>query len=170
MIIDGQSRGATIDEVIGEDYKAFCDDIIEEMPHLTKKERIIEDIQMFFTAIGMLTLIHVIVNLLGEMIEKSSFNILDMEFVVTSGYVVGYLLFSLGIVNLINDISKNAFKESMSKIRIIIYIVVYLIVPFLSIMFSTRVLFKISYFIAILVATVIYILGKIEIKKYESKF
>lgn len=39
MIIDGEKRGETIDEIIGEDYKSFCDEIIKVFPPKTKKKK-----------------------------------------------------------------------------------------------------------------------------------
>ena len=40
MILDGEHRGAPIKDVIGEDYRLFCDDVIAEIPKLTGRTRI----------------------------------------------------------------------------------------------------------------------------------
>ena len=37
MIIDGQNRGDNIENVIGENYKNICDEIIETMPKRDRK-------------------------------------------------------------------------------------------------------------------------------------
>ena len=39
MIIDGQNAGVAVSDVIGGDYKAFCDSVIAEIPELTAKRR-----------------------------------------------------------------------------------------------------------------------------------
>ena len=57
MLIEGQERGETAAEVIGEDYKAFCDAVIAEMPQLTRKERAIYGVQTMCGCFGILLLI-----------------------------------------------------------------------------------------------------------------
>lgn len=39
MLLDGERRGMTPEEVIGDDYKAFCDAVISEIPHLSYRQR-----------------------------------------------------------------------------------------------------------------------------------
>lgn len=41
MLIDGQSRGYGAPRVIGGDYKAFCDEIIAEIPKISAKQRLL---------------------------------------------------------------------------------------------------------------------------------
>lgn len=45
MLVDGQERGMTAAEVIGGDYKLFCDEVIAEMPQLTPCKRVITSIR-----------------------------------------------------------------------------------------------------------------------------
>ena len=39
MILEGERRNLPAEDVIGPDYKAFCDSIVSELPHLTRKEK-----------------------------------------------------------------------------------------------------------------------------------
>lgn len=39
MLIDGEQRGDTLEEIIGGDYKDFCDSVLNEVPHLTRAEK-----------------------------------------------------------------------------------------------------------------------------------
>lgn len=57
MLIDAQSRGETADDVIGGDYKAFCDAIIAEIPKLNAKQRIMTAIRDILPAMCVLTVI-----------------------------------------------------------------------------------------------------------------
>ena len=41
MLIDGQCRGYGAPRVIGGDYKAFCDEIIAEIPKISAKQRLL---------------------------------------------------------------------------------------------------------------------------------
>ncbi len=57
MLIEGQERGLSAAEVIGDDYKAFCDAVIAEMPQMTKKQRLISYIQLMCMCFGILLFI-----------------------------------------------------------------------------------------------------------------
>ena len=35
MILDGEQRGDTAEDIIGGDYKTFCDNVLKEVPRLT---------------------------------------------------------------------------------------------------------------------------------------
>ena len=41
MVLEGQRRGETMEAVIGEDYKAFCDAVLSEVPKRTAGQRIL---------------------------------------------------------------------------------------------------------------------------------
>ena len=42
MVLDAQERGDTLSDVIGGDYKAFCDEIIASLPHKSAGRRAAE--------------------------------------------------------------------------------------------------------------------------------
>lgn len=42
MVLSAQQRGEKIREVIGEDYKGFCDNVIASLPPETRRQRIID--------------------------------------------------------------------------------------------------------------------------------
>lgn len=39
MLLEGEQRGQSVSDIIGEDYKAFCDSVICEVPQLTPLQR-----------------------------------------------------------------------------------------------------------------------------------
>ena len=39
MLIDGEERGVSPAEVVGEDYRVFCDNILAEIPHLGMRQK-----------------------------------------------------------------------------------------------------------------------------------
>lgn len=41
MILEGEQRGESASYVIGEDYRAFCDSVLEEIPRLTMGQKVI---------------------------------------------------------------------------------------------------------------------------------
>lgn len=50
MILEGEKRGISVKDTIGEDYQAFCDSVLAEMPRMSSREKclnIIRDICIF---------------------------------------------------------------------------------------------------------------------------
>lgn len=50
MILEGEKRGIPVKDTIGEDYQAFCDSVLAEMPRISSGEKclnIIRDICIF---------------------------------------------------------------------------------------------------------------------------
>ena len=45
MIADGERRGESVEEIIGGDYKAFCDSVIAELPQLSPAERLLSQLR-----------------------------------------------------------------------------------------------------------------------------
>lgn len=96
MLIDGQNRGQSVSDVIGDDYKTFCDEVIAEMPPLTKKQKTLKNVQLLCSCIGILAFIWAVFSLprgdfrhmaitLGEIISAAliiAVSILIVELVV----------------------------------------------------------------------------------------
>lgn len=54
MLLDGQERGETMEQVIGPDYKQFCDEIVSALPKRTWKERGKETLEILFLTSGIM--------------------------------------------------------------------------------------------------------------------
>lgn len=57
MLIDGEKRGSSAREVIGEDYKVFCDSVLEEIPRLTAGQKVMMTIRDMCGAMAVLSLL-----------------------------------------------------------------------------------------------------------------
>lgn len=55
MLIDGEERGVSPAEVVGEDYRVFCDNILAEIPHLGMRQKMLAAARN--TLLGMAALI-----------------------------------------------------------------------------------------------------------------
>lgn len=69
MLLDGEKRGQSPSDVIGDDYKAFCDAVISEMPQLSAKERILTSIRDVLPAICALFGIWIVFSLISSLIN-----------------------------------------------------------------------------------------------------
>ncbi len=54
MLIDGQGRGESPADVIGDDYRAFCDSVMAEIPKMSTKQRIMTSVMDILPALMML--------------------------------------------------------------------------------------------------------------------
>ncbi len=41
MLLEGERRGQSVSDIIGDDYKAFCDSVISEVPQLTAAQKVL---------------------------------------------------------------------------------------------------------------------------------
>ena len=57
MLIDGEERGTSAGEVIGDDYREFCDSIVAEIPHMSGKEKVLVFIKDTLPALVVLLVI-----------------------------------------------------------------------------------------------------------------
>lgn len=106
LIIDGQQRGDNIQKVMGGRYKEICDEIIEAMPKMTKKDKIMEHLGTSLIAIWILGLIALGKNLVISLIsDESAFN-----FVLTVGDVITILAIILIANFIVWFITKTAFN------------------------------------------------------------
>lgn len=52
MFLDAQRRGDSPADVIGEDYRQFCDQVLAEVPRLTVRERVLDSLSASLVCLG----------------------------------------------------------------------------------------------------------------------
>ena len=52
MFLDAQRRGDSPADVIGEDYRQFCDQVLAEVPRLTVRERVLDGLSTSLVCLG----------------------------------------------------------------------------------------------------------------------
>ncbi|MCR5083866.1 MAG: hypothetical protein K6B15_10385 [Parasporobacterium sp.] len=160
MIIDAQKRGDSIDEVIGEDYKEFCDSIIATFPRKMPFEKMLEIIDLFCICISIIMLIFMFLsqNTIDIIRNLATNQAVDLTYTVTLGTIIGFvsiIIFSIFIVKMIlnNIFEGNDKKEHLVAVASFVVTVGLLIVS----VFLRTPLFDVS-FVAIL-AVVILLFG-----------
>lgn len=107
MIIDGESRGMTAKEVIGEDYKCFCDNIIAEIPKLSRKERAMSLVRDICPSAAILITIWAASNVIKQFLIGNSWP----YFVVTAGNIFSAVLIIFSAFFLFSSISEHSFDN-----------------------------------------------------------
>lgn len=54
MLLEGERRGQSVDDIIGGDYKTFCDSVISEVPQLTAAQKTMTVVSYAVMAIGIM--------------------------------------------------------------------------------------------------------------------
>jgi len=111
LIIDGQQRGDDIQKVMGGRYKEICDEIIEAMPKKTKKDKIIEFVDIFLNALWILGAITLIKTLASSLILKET----EFKFILTVGDIVNIFVIILVVNAIVWFITKKAFDANKHK-------------------------------------------------------
>lgn len=164
MLIEGEQRGNTAAEVIGEDYREFCDNIVNEIPQMTQKEKILTGIRDIMPAVTVLLVIWCFGRFVRIVFGIShSFTV-----PVTTGNIVGAAMIVAAAEILILFLSKHAFRENRSdNVKWCVLLVVFLVTAVCINELMTRVLFSIHLGTAVLLALAVFMLYRILDEKLD---
>lgn len=121
MVLSAQSRGENIDTVIGEDYKEFCDSVIANLPPKTKKQKLIEMLDLICWILSILFTINVLISrdtifMIENLIKGTP---ADFYISISIGTFVSMMLIVLIASLLVTWIMKNAFREEKKQEKIL---------------------------------------------------
>lgn len=96
MVLEGQSRGQFMEEIIGGDYKGFCDNIINEFPPESSTEKLLDNFSIILCCTVILGAISIIKNFFGNLVaDKSVFayslslaDVLNFIIIIAVAYIV----------------------------------------------------------------------------------
>ncbi len=113
MIISAQNRGDNIKDVIGEDFKEFCDEVIANLPPKTVKEKWIERLDGICLCIAVLGTINLVFSLDFYRAVKNIITQQPTSFDI--GITVGMLIATIAImvisIFVVNRITRTALEE-----------------------------------------------------------
>ena len=167
MVLSAQQRGENIRAVIGEDYQAFCDDVIASLPPATLKQRFIDFFDIVCWSLSILGAIKIV--LANETIalihNLISGNPLSYQISVSIGSVISIGIIITAAIVIVEIFMKNAFQIGKKKRndRLKAFLIggglmaVFLLVAWLG----RATLFTVHIFIACAVVLVLYISHKV---------
>lgn len=163
MIADGEKRNEDINIIIGEDYKTFCNEIVNAFPKRSKKEKFLDwssQILYLFSIMASIWLFSSIMLVLGD---KASINNLP----ITLGAVINSILIILFSFFIVKFICRTSFDKNVKlgkmKTFLIAWIVLFIIFTiFILIGYFLRTeLLRIPFYIGLLLIILPFILSKI---------
>lgn len=117
LIIDGQERGDSIEEVMGGSYKEICDEIIEAMPKKTRKDKIMEFAATSLSGLWVLGLIALIKTLIEIAISDNE----GLDFVLTVGDIINAIAIIIIANVIVRYVTKTAFKTKKDKSIVLLF-------------------------------------------------
>ena len=164
LILDGQERGDDIQKVMGSNYKEICDDIIDAMPKMSGKEKIIDLVGTSLNMLWILGTINIIMNLIISLIDRNS----ELNFTLSIGDILAgiiIIIFSNGVVWYVTKTALNEQQINIKKKRSLFkgwlsLVVVFATILFAGIYFDTVVL-NIHLITAVIIISLIFIASKI---------
>lgn len=119
MLIDARGRGENADNVIGGDYKAFCDAIIAEIPKMSTKQRIMTAIRDTLPALGLLIGIWVVFSVAEQIINGATWYVTPVSVTDILGGAAMLILATLIVVY----ITKNSFNAKPAALVCLILLI-----------------------------------------------
>jgi len=167
MVLSAQQRGENIRAVIGEDYQAFCDDVIASLPPATRKQRIINFFDIVCWSLSILGAINIVISdeTIAMIHNLFSGNQLNYQISVSIGSVISFGIIIAAAIVIVEIIMKNAFqigkKKKNDRLKVFLIgcglMAVFLLVEWLG----RATLFTVNIFIACAVVLALYIAHKV---------
>ncbi|RZS94003.1 hypothetical protein [Cuneatibacter caecimuris] len=110
MIINGEKEGRSMIEIIGEDYKIFCDNVIAEIPELTGRERMLTAMRDTLLSVTVLMGLWFVFRIIGCVTGYDSWP----YFTVTAGNVISGVFIIIAAFYVFSFVSKHSFSNSRS--------------------------------------------------------
>ena len=121
MLQEGEARGQTAAQVIGEDYQAFCDEILAELPKRSMKQRIVYALStVTLSAAGLLS-IWLVFRLFEAPFQNRPFT---PWLPMTLGQLLGGIMLIAYSYGLVEHICRNSFEDrDPSRLQVISFFV-----------------------------------------------
>lgn len=107
ILLNAQKHDRTAQEVLGEDFREFCDRILEEVPHMTKREYTLATIRDVSLGAAVLLLIRLIFGMLGLGLRFGIWN----EVHVSLGDILSFALIIAVAYFMVQMIAKRSFDS-----------------------------------------------------------
>lgn len=117
MALSAQERGDSISTVIGGDYQAFCDSVIENLPKKSLRQKICGSLSMLFLCFSILGAINIVISkdfifLIRDLLVG---NPPSFQLSISLWTLISFLLIIAVSIFLVQIICKTAFRSSTPK-------------------------------------------------------
>ena len=158
MLIDGEQRGDTLEEIIGGDYKDFCDSVLNEVPHLTRAEKAVSFLGVVSVALAVLLGIQ----LLFSQMDLAGENGTCPYVLRTTGNITSLVIILCSALLLYSAITKNSFNTGFLRGKKLLFLLVLVLSACICInVFFNTVVLSLHVFVILVMILVLYMIYKI---------
>ena len=119
MFLDAQRRGDSPADVIGEDYRQFCDQVLAEVPRLTVRERVLDSLSTSLVCLGAWGVIWLVNRgVRGMFLSDGAITGGWPDIPVTVGDLLATVLILAAAGYLFYSVSRSAFSASSTSLLI----------------------------------------------------
>ena len=145
MMIDGEQRNMDMHDVIGNDYKEFCDNILAEVPKQSITEKILSMIAPICLYCWIVLVIWLVTCILEIIFDQNTLPLLVLKL----GDFVSYGTLIFVSIFIVDYICKNSFEINKTKYKFVFMLIVLMIVFSISRLLLNDFVFYIHIYIAI---------------------
>lgn len=145
MMIDGEQRNMDMHDVIGNDYKEFCDNILAEVPKRSITEKILSMIAPICLYCWIVLVIWLVTCILEIIFDQNTLPLLVLKL----GDFVSYGTLIFVSIFIVDYICKNSFEINKTKYKFVFMLIVWMIVFSISRLLLNDFVFYIHIYIAI---------------------
>lgn len=156
MILDGEQRGCSIQEILGEDYHTMCDEIIASFPPKTRKDKVLSTAALLCLCASIMLIIYCVKSVILETIvhhDPLLFQLQSSHIIyLVSGIVIAVLVFKSITINSLSHTGQKDQKRSERFYWFKIWLVLFIICSALY-LFNTYINYNLMSF------SIFYVLG-----------
>lgn len=159
VVLSAEERGEKTNNVVGEDFKDFCDNLIANLPPNTVKEKILIYLNVFCIGLS-------IFGMLGIVVSKNTYSLfqgllaqetVNYNMPITLGMLMTAIIMLIFAVIIVEAMITNQLKNEKNFMVIVIIISTFV----LTAKFGKTVIFTVNIFVAIGVVVGLFIIHKL---------
>lgn len=113
MLIDGRRRGQTARDVIGGDYRAFCDEIVGAIASVSPWRRMLDWVAAVFAALASLCWIALIAGVIEAVMQGMLPNV-----PIRVGQSIAFIMYAAVAVGMVRAIGRHALDSASSRSKL----------------------------------------------------
>lgn len=157
MILSAQKRGETIHDIIGQDYKGFCEDIIASLPSQSEKNKSMRTLSIIFLCVAILIVIRVVISQKFFLLVRNIFTgeTLNFQVAVSLGDLITSTVIIIASFATAHFIGKTSF-QSIKPWKIFVWGAGLMAVLLCCHWIGREILFTVNVFVAVFLVVVFY--------------
>lgn len=164
MVISAQERGESISDVIGGNFKEFCDEVIASVPPKTKLQKIIDFLDVCCWVLSILFAINIIISKDTILMIEDLFRSkpIDFSLSVSIGNAILVVIILLFSYTFVYTICKNSFIKEIKYKKTAIFISLTIIMGLLVfvVTLGKETLFTVNLWIACMTTIILFVAHK----------